>query len=239
MNLRAIAPALLAITLATGCAATRSPVPFPDFRADVPPAVAEYRSETRHIGESGHAPVRSRWRLWREADRQVREYPENHTAEHWSRDGKTVFHTKYFHAEQRGIEFQQDDLEMVGALPGWQQIALLVSPDVLSALPVRASGTRQGYPWIRLAGTHNSVKWDVTLRTDLMLPMTVRRESDTEVEQLTLVSAAPLAQADWRPEAVETYGVLDFADLGDNERDPFVLRVQNHLGIAHEPVHAH
>jgi hypothetical protein len=104
-------------------------------------------------------------------------------------------------------------------------------------LPVKASGHKGNVPWVRYAGNHDGTHWDVTIRTDLMLPMRVVRKTDGMEERLMLQSAVPLTQSAWRPEPVAGYNVLDFADLGDNERDPFVLRVQNQLGLAHGHSH--
>jgi hypothetical protein len=53
------------------------------------------------------------------------------------------------------------------------------------------------------------------------------------------VEAHPLAVTPWQPTPSEGYGVLDFADLGDNERDPFVVRVQAHMGVGHGHGHDH
>jgi hypothetical protein len=77
----------------------------------------------------------------------------------------------------------------------------------------------------------------MTLRLDLMVPEKVIRTTGKEREQLTLVQAWPLTDAPWQPVATAGYRVLDFADLGDNERDPFVIHVQGQLGLAND--HAH
>jgi hypothetical protein len=226
--------ALLALGTTAGCALAASR-PEADYLAPLPPVAAEFITEAS--AHDGRPAVRSTWRLWREADRVQREYPDNGTAELWQRDGRTLFHTKYFHAERRGIEFQQEDLAMVKALPQWPQLALLVSPELLKELPQTGAGERDGYSWRRFQGVHNGVAWDITLRIDLMLPVTVLRTVGTERELLTLVRTWPLADAPWQPVATDGYRLLDFADLGDNERDPFVIRVQGQLGLAHD--HAH
>jgi hypothetical protein len=233
--INSMARSVLVLTMVlTACAQART-LSAPDYNL-VPPAVmAEYQAQSRTADEPRAAPIR--WLLWRGMDWQVREYPHNATAEHWQRDGGTLFHTKYFHADRRGIAFQSEDLQMIGALPQWQQVLLLISPDVLRALPVRARGVHRAVPWIRHAGRHNGVDWDITLRTDLMLPMKVLRRQGTEIERLVLLSAVPLAQADRQPRTVADYNVLDYTDLGDSERDPFVIKVQNGLGLA--PGHRH
>jgi hypothetical protein len=203
----------------------------PDYNQPPTPVVAEYRTDNQAPGVPNSVPTQ--WTLWRGGDWQVREYSQNATAEHWQRDGETLFHTKYFQVEHRGIAFQPDDLAILGALPQWQQVMLLISPDVLRALPVQAKGAHGGIPWIRHAGHLNGVDWDITLRTDLLLPMKVVRKQGAAIERLILLSATPLAQAVRQPQPVADYNVLDYTDLGDNERDPFVIKVQNGLGLTY------
>lgn len=234
MRARQKVMALLALAVMAGCAVARD-LPADDYNAALPLVAAQFRTDSS--AHDGHPAVSSVWRLWRDADRVQREYPDNATVELWQRDGGTLFHTKYFHAERRGIEFQQEDLAMANALPQWQQLALLMSPELLQQLPQTGEGQGDGYPWRRYQGEHNGVSWDITLRTDLMLPVSVLRREGKEQEQLTLMQAWLLADAPWQPTSTAGYGVLDFADLGDHERDPFVMRVQGLLGLAHD--HAH
>jgi len=206
-----------------------------DYSAPLPPVAAEYRSE-RSAG-AGQPPQGGTWRLWRETDRVQRDFESSRTSEVWRRDGGAVFHVKYFHEAQRGIEFQAADLSMLGAMPAWQQVGLTVSPELLADLTPSGSGREQGYEWRRYSGTHQGVQWDITLRTDLMVPVNVERRQGEAKEQVSLVGAWPLDAAPWRPLSVESYDVLDFADLGDYERDPFVLAVQGQLGLAHGHEH--
>jgi hypothetical protein len=202
-----------------------------DYSAPLPAVAAEYRSEK--TAGAGQPPEGGTWRLWREPDRVQRDFATSKTSEVWRRDGGALFHVKYFHEAQRGIEFQQADLSMLSVLPVWQQVGLTVSPEVIADLAPAGSGQEQGHEWRRYSGVHNGVRWDITLRTDLMLPVHVERQQGAEKEQITLVGAWPLGSAPWQPIAVDGYDVLDFSDLGDHEHDPFVMAIQGQLGFAH------
>jgi hypothetical protein len=200
------------------------------YTAPLPAVAAEYRSERVTGGDT--PPVVGGWRLWRESDRVQRDFPSSRTSEVWRRDGKALFHVRYFHDAHRGIEFQQADLSMLGALPTWQQLGLSVSPELIADLqPAPDAG--QGPESRHYTGTHDGVQWDITIRTDLMLPVHVERAQGADREQITLVQAWTLDAAPWKPIAVDSYEVLDFSDLGDHERDPFVMAVQGELGVAH------
>jgi hypothetical protein len=206
-----------------------------DYTAPLPAVAAEYRTERQAGGDM--PPVVGSWLLWREPDRVQRDFPASRTTEIWRRDGGALFHVKYFHDAHRGIEFQQPDLTMLGALPTWQQLGLTVAPELLADLQPVASGSDQGHAWRRYRGSHNGVQWDITIRTDLMLPERVERVQGAHREQITLQGAWSLAEAPWKPVSVDSYDVLDFSDLGDHEHDPFVVAVQGQLGIAHGREH--
>jgi hypothetical protein len=112
--------------------------------------VAEYRAEKRTVG--GGNPRHSSWRLWRDHDVRVREFPPQPTAENW------------------------------------QQAALLIAPQVLHRLPMTRCGLlADGHPYRRYMGLHDDTRWDITLRTDLMLPVRIEREQSDAIERLQLV----------------------------------------------------
>jgi hypothetical protein len=71
---------------------------------------AAFRTRIDHDGNSEVAE----WRYWRSANRVQRDDLQSQTGEIWQRDGATVFHTLLFHADRRGVEFEQADLRMTG-----------------------------------------------------------------------------------------------------------------------------
>ncbi len=197
------------------------------------PVAAAYRTLVRHDREEDV----TQWRLWRSADRVTREWLRDHTAEVWQRDGATLFRTVLFHDERRGIEFEPADLQMTGAAASWSQQTQLVSPALLRSLRAGKSGWREGVPWREFTGEREGMRWRVRLRMDLMIPMLVEQTTGKQLTRITLLEAYPLTQAPWQPTPYDNYGMLDFADLGDHERDPFVLRAQARMGLGHG--HAH
>jgi hypothetical protein len=201
----------------------------PEYGGPWPSVLAHY---THREGVS-----ETQWRVWRDSQRHIREYPHNGTAELWTVDGNGVFHTKYFHADRQAIEFQPTDLAMLGAAPEWQDLQLLVSAELLSALPVVSQGKSKMGPWVRQRGMHGGSTWDITMGTDLMLPLKLRRQKDGATQELLLTRAMMLTDADWAPESVAGYRHLEYSDLGDYERDPFVAQVHGLLFPEHTHEH--
>jgi hypothetical protein len=224
---------LATLQMLAACATSGRPLPEPAQESALPAVAAAFRTRIEH---DGHKET-SDWRYWRSADRVQREDLQSRTGELWLRDGATVFHTLLFHADRRGVEFEQADLQMTGAASDWAQQAQIVNPALLQRLRATRAGWKNGIPYQDYAGIADGVRWRVRMRTDMMLPMRIEQRREGEILRVDLVEAHRLAQSPWSPPTAEGYGMVDFADLGDHERDPFVLRLQAHLGIGHG--HAH
>lgn len=231
---RAARPALAALAVfVAGCATAVHGIPEPPAESALPPVAAAYRTEIRH----GREVNASEWRLWREAESVQREWLQERAGEVWQLDHGTLFHTVLFHDERRGIEFEPADLQMTGTTSSWAQQAEVVSPAVLQALRGGRSGWQRDVPWREYTGDLNGTHWRVRMRTDLMIPLLVEQTDGQQRSRTVLLEVHPLAEAPWQPTAASGYDMLDFADLGDHERDPFVLRAQARMGLAHGHSH--
>jgi hypothetical protein len=233
VSARFLAPALAMVAAVLGgCASTGRPVPALAEAAQAPVA-AQFRTTVSHDRKAST----SDWRYWRTANSVQREDLGEKTGDLWQRDGATLFHTLLFHEDRRGIEFEQVDLQMTGGVAPWEQQAQIVSPAVLAKLRLVKEGWRGEVPYRDYAGKIGEVRWQVRMRVDLMLPMRVEQRGPHDSLRIELIEAHALSDAPWKPTSSEGYGLLEFADLGDHERDPFVLRAQAHMGVGHG--HAH
>ena len=223
----------VALLVLQGCATGGRPLPEPASAEALPPVAAAFRTHIQHDGRDEIAD----WRFWRSADRVHRENLQSRTGDLWQRDGATLFHTMLFHAERRGIEFEAADLQMTGSHSSWAEHAQIVSPVLLQQLRLGKAGRTGAIPYQDFSGEIEGVKWRVRMRKDLMLPVRIERRSASETLRIELIESHPLAQAPWSPPAAEGYGMVDFADLGDHERDPFVQRLQAYMGIGHGHEH--
>lgn len=200
----------------------------------VPNLAAEFETTRRHDDGDARGPdARVVWRFWREDRQIVTERPQLALGELWLRDGRTVIHRKLYHRERRAIEFQDDDLRMMKGLPSWQKLSLLVDAQLLAQLRSSGQTLADGAPIRDYRGTLNQTEWHIVMREDLGLPMLIERKLPGLSERTELLRAYPPAAAPWRPTPANGYEIIDFADLGDKEYDPFVRRVQQQMGHAH------
>jgi hypothetical protein len=225
------------LTLALAACGGRSPVPQLDLAQSPPPVAAEFRTTVESAQGSKSS---ARWRFWRSHDRIERENPAAQSGDLWVRDDRTLFHTRLYHADRRGIEYRSEDLQILNASPDWAALATLLDPRLVGALHERESGWRDGFPYRRYAGTIGDVAWDITVRTDQVLPTRIeRRSADQQVETVELLRSFEFGRSPWQATASADYDILDYADLGDHERDPFVMRIQAQEGGGHLHGHAH
>lgn len=224
------------------CATVSAPVPEAYWQGTVPDIAAEYQTTLETHGEADHphnvaednsAHEPRAWRIWRRQDLFVRETLATGIADHWQKEGSALIQKKFFHHDQRGVEFQQADLQMLKKEPTWQQLVLLVDTQLIAALKEVDAGWRNGFPFRRYQGQAQNAEWAIDVRTDLMLPMRIERENAAIHETIVLVNAYPLASAPWQPTPVDNYNVIDFADIGDMAYDPFVKKVESLLGGVH------
>jgi hypothetical protein len=104
---------------------------------------------------------------------------------------------------------------------------------VLTALTVRRSAWRDGHPLRQYAGAVDGTHWDITLRVDVMLPVTIERRQPGLSERTELIEVYALDAAPWQPTPTDAYPLIDYADLGDMAADPFVQKVQKLTGSGH------
>ena len=204
---------------------------------NLPQVAAEY--VTTHEGEEHereHHDINAdkvTWRFWRNGQQIVIERPQLGLGELWQRDGKAVIHRKLYHADQRAIEFLEDDLRMLGAKPSWQKLALLVDQTVLEQLTAGDLEWSDNHPIREYQGKIGDSQWHIVMRMDLGLPVLIERDYDGVSEHTELLNAYELNKAPWQPTKTDGYDIIDFADLGDKEYDPFVVKVQAQMGHEH------
>ena len=215
----------------------RAAVPALDLAQSPPPVAAEFRT-TVELAQGDKSTTE--WRFWRSHDRIERENPAAQSGDLWVRDDETLFHTRLYHADRRGIEYRSEDLQILHASPDWAALSTLLDPRLIGVLREHDSGWRDGYPYRRYRGEVDAVEWDITVRTDQMLPTRIeRRGADQRVETVQLLRSFDFGESPWQPPASAGYDLVDYADLGDHERDPFVMRIQAEEGGGHLHGHAH
>jgi hypothetical protein len=206
--------------------------------ADLPTVAAEFittRTGEAHDHDEHQPtpPAEVSWRFWRENQQITIERPQTGLGELWQRDGQELIHWKLYHHDQRAIEFQTGDLRMLDITPSWQKLALLLDGQLLDQLTAEEIEWTDGIPTQEYQGKVAGTEWHVLMRLDVALPLLIERQHGEFSERTELLKVFPLNAAPWQPTPVKGYDVIDFADLGDKESDPFVMKVQAQMSHEH------
>lgn len=238
---------LLAVVLLLGACAQQPPVPPLNLQAALPDVSARYSTE-RHRAQDEHdhhdstqdgmqdRDIENEWLFWRSTQRIEVSVPRQHTGEVWLKDSNTLFYQKLFHADHKIVEYQREDLGALNVKVNWQTNAMMIDPAVLQQLSVTGEDWIDGHPALELKGIVDGIEYEVVWLVDVNLPYMLEKHDargNRERTQLqTLHSAADTTLP--APDSRD-YEIIDYADLGDRERDPFVLKIQHHLlgGHAH------
>jgi hypothetical protein len=220
--------------LLSACA-HHAPVPPLDLNSATPAISARYVTERQHndqhdghVEHEGHEEVedfQNEWIFHRNAQRIEVHVPAQQTGEVWLRDGKTVFYQKLFHADKKIVEYQMEDLSGLNVAVNWRTNELMIDPAILKQLSITGEDWIDGHPALELSGMVDAIDYDVVWLVDLNLPHSIeKRDADGNHERTKMLGleTSPM------PDSAH-YESIDYADLGDRERDPFVMKIQDHL----------
>jgi hypothetical protein len=181
--------------------------------------------------------------VWRNGSRVAHVHPDSGVVELWelTPNGRMRL-VRFFDEYSRGIEYQPGEVDIAADKGGWQKKWQLVSDARLQSLgePV-ASG--QGcdrvasYRW-----QEQEVQYELDWLPGLQLishyrAITPDHETEWKLER-TVTDGDEIDQAFARRDAYQT---TDYADIGDHESDPFLLKMINlgFIGPSHGPHQDH
>jgi len=181
----------------------------------------------------------TQWHLWRSPERVEWLNISANTSEIWTKTSQDLwFYSKAFHTDQQIIEYSPVDLNLLQVAPAWQSFAAAVDPALLQKLSkTKKINPLDGFQRIQYRGTLDHATYEVEWLPELSLATQVKIVEAgvtrvTELKQLLLTSSSIKI-----PQNISRYRVIEYSDLGDMERDPFVMKIQHSLFGAQEHFH--
>ena len=185
---------------------------------------------------SNRNDTKTQWYLWRSPERVEWLNISANTSEVWTKTSQDLwFYSKAFHADQQVIEYSPGDLNLLQVAPAWQSFAAAVDPGLLQKLSkTKKINPLDGFQRIQYRGTLDNAAYEVDWLPELSLATRVKIVEAgvtrvTELKRPLLISANTKA-----PQNISRYRVIEYSDLGDMERDPFVMKIQHSLFEAQE-----
>lgn len=197
--------------------------------ASLPPLAARY--ELREAGRQ------TDWYFWREQDRIEMLTTAVGQSVIWERLGAEGFQfRRVFNEERKIVEYVPGELRTQHAEPDWEKLSSIVSPHLLERLKRGPGKTLFGQKAVRYTGKVDGQAIELWWLERDQLPASLHIGDAKSGRAMRLRELHAESPANW-PRATEAriadYALIDAADLGDMEYDPFVARLLKAEGHAH------
>lgn len=175
------------------------------------------------------APVIYRMHLWRNGQQVAHQYPGTQITEIWERVSNGMLRLeRHFDAYQRGIEYQPLEINKGKGVKDWTQKNQLISERLKDSLQLQMSSGEGCQRVEHYALNDNGSTIHLAWLPALKLVKHYRVASDManltwELEN-TVQDSLQVQQAFATRAAYQT---TDYTDIGDNESDPFLLKMIN------------
>lgn len=181
--------------------------------------------------------VQSDWYLWREADSIETASAAVAQNDIWHRlSGNEYNYRRVFHNDKRVVDYTAGEIKTRHAEPDWSKLASVISPQLVQELKRGASKTLFGQKAVRYTGKVGGQSVELWWLEQAQLPASLQMTRTGQRMTLALKELHGKAPASWpraTEERIADYGMIDAADFGDMESDPFVARVMRQDGHSH------
>lgn len=173
--------------------------------------------------------------LWRDGNRVAHQYHTKAMTELWERVSNGTLRTvHYFDHYHRGIEYDPAEVKISHTSNDWQLKYQLISEDFVKTL---IKGPSEGFNCMAFSAySQTSSGSNVTLEwvDQLNLAKLYIEDNPTKSVKWELVEIIDdKAQVQKAFSRREDYKTTDYTDIGDNESDPFLMRMINLGHISH------
>lgn len=194
---------------------------------------AAYKITTSHLS-SGVDSVRHLV-LWRNGKQVAHEYKGSLMTEVWEKmTNKRLRMVNYFDKHRRGIEYQPEEIKIAHSENDWLLKRQLVTPDLMNSMKLvkTTDDTCEKIESYELKSDKLNIAMEWLSKQEL-----AKRYEETSADKKVTWTLEKVTN---NPDDVNkvfltrsTYQMTDYTDIGDNESDPFLLKMINLGFIAH------
>lgn len=177
------------------------------------------------------------WYLWREADSVETANPATAQNTIWQRTAPNDYsYRRIFHNDRRVVEYTPGEIRTRNATPDWAKLASVISPQLLDELKRSGKKTAFGQSAVHYTGKVGGQKVDLWWLEQAQLPARLQMSGNGQQMTMVLKDLYAKSPAGWPrvdEDKIAAYGLIDAADFGDMESDPFVARLLQQEGHGH------
>jgi len=183
------------------------------------------------------------WYLLRTAKRVETFNAGSRQGEIWERaPNGTIDYRRVFCSDRKIIEYSAGELRARGAAPQWAKLASLVDPAQVAGLRQTGEQTLVDRRALMFEGDIDGVPTRLWWLPDAQLPARLEHSVDARQVQLDLRELHQTPPAHWPrmdDDGLAGFSLIDAADFGDMEADPFVQKILAQDGDAQGGAHGH
>lgn len=173
--------------------------------------------------------------LWRNGRQTVHRALDTQVSDaYYLQSNNLVKLTRYFDGHQRGIEYSASELPQDKALDGWQALQQTVDIGTLTDEKYLAGSSGKGCKGMKQFVKHtDTASMKLLWNEELALVLSLQVEKNGILREWVLASVVDEKTQQETTQAWESFQLTDYADVGDNESDPFLLKMVNLGFIEH------
>lgn len=170
--------------------------------------------------------------LFRRGNNVAYQYQDSAITEYWHQqtNGFTTL-TRYFERDKKAIEYQANEINNRSS---WQQINEIISPKLRDKMQL-VSSHKQGCQLeqkLRIKQGEKEIQLTWLAKLNLIKKLTIITPTQTKTWQLQQLNTSTKEVSE-QFSAWQQYQSTDYADIGDNESDPFFTKMINLGFIEH------
>lgn len=178
----------------------------------------------------------SRLLIWRDYQQVLQQLPDKKMATYYYKaTPNTLQSIRLFDEFQTGIEYQKNELSNMGrSVASWEEHTQLINDALLKQLRLERVETDECDTLMHYSGELNGHRYKVSWLKKQKLIKFYQDESDQKLINITLIKKDndPKIIADTFSHYLN-FNMVDFADIGDNENDPFIAKMIRQGFIEH------
>lgn len=198
--------------------------------AQATPKTLAARFEIRITDPTGQTVDKGEWYWMREPNRIETFRPNLQIAEVWERNERgDLSLRRIFPADRRVVDYQPGDLRAMHIEPVWSSLGSVLDPRLLDRLKAVGVKKLPEGDAVAYTGEIDGEQIEVWWLEDASLPARLVRRKDKREFTLTLQALFSTPPVDWpriHTSVMSEYRVIDAADLGDMQYDPFVHKLE-------------
>jgi len=174
--------------------------------------------------------------IWRHNQQVLQQLPDKKMATYYFKSTpNTLQSIRLFDEFQTGIEYQKNELSNMGqSVASWEEHAQLINEAFLKQLRLERVEADECDTLMHYSGKLKGHRYNVSWLKKQKLVTFYRDKSDHQLINITLI------KKENDPEKIAAtfthylnYNMVDFADIGDNENDPFIAKMIRQGFIEH------